>query len=278
MGKRASGAASTPVSGKKTKKLEDDKMAIEASEALTKSPSIVKEILKSFDELFMSPTAQYTSVDAFLTATFKTPDLLTDFVTKFEAQFPPEVGVKYSKDIVPGPKFYRFWQLGWQPECGNAGCVHTEDMKTLVTLMLCNGVKTNGDEMAGVEKLVLCPLQKHWFVDFDTKYITCKIPSYAVPAAGIGQVKGWKRSCAAWFITQRIIELDLSAAVKEALPELYDSLLTAYSIVHTSDTDEGQIFSSREACATLDCTRNLWSELHGTVGHSYIGLHWESAE
>lgn len=216
---------------------------------MKKAAPFVKSLLQDFDTQMQS----HDSVDAFLTHSYGTNDALSEIIAKFEEAFPKDPDATYAKTMASGAKCFRFWMFGWQPACGNAGFVHIEDMKALITLMICNGCKTNADVLPGVEKLVACELRKEWFKDFDSTYNKVVVPKYSIEACSIGQVKGWKRCCAAWYISTSAIRLGLVDEIKQQNVFLHQSLKTAYSIVHTYENTEKQIFANREACTDTQC-------------------------
>jgi hypothetical protein len=233
------GGGATP---KKQKALGNEQLQVEAQDALKKAPPFVKALLHDFDLQMKS----FDSVDDFLSQTYGNLDDLQEVIGKFEAAFPRSPNVEYSKTMDCGAKCFRFWMFGWMPACGNAGFVHVDDMKALVTLMLCNGFKTNADVLPGVEKLVACELRKEWFKDFDQTYITANVGRYSIGACSIGQVKGWKRCCAAWYIATSVIRLGLVDDITKS-DFLFESLKTSYAIVHHYENTEKQIFANREA-------------------------------
>ncbi len=121
-------------------------------------------------------------------------------------------------------------------------------MRVLISLMLVNGVTTDADSMPGEEKLVVVPIQEEQFKDYEKTYVTCSHIKYRVGACQLGQVKGWKRTCCAWWIMHSIIKLELVEEIRKTNHPLYDTLKAAHCIVpEYANNVEKQVFSNREA-------------------------------
>jgi hypothetical protein len=81
----------------------------------------VKDMLALFDTTFCSSDSTFASVDEFLHSEFDCAEKLEAWVGCFEDSFPPDVVSIFAKTVEAGPRVYRWWQLGYRPECGNSG-------------------------------------------------------------------------------------------------------------------------------------------------------------
>ena len=77
-----------------------------------------------------------------LETAYPTPKDKLEFAQAVDSAFKAEEGIKYSKDLTPGPKRLRPWQLNWSIMSGNKGFVQTEYQEALLELVLTQGCLT----------------------------------------------------------------------------------------------------------------------------------------
>ena len=125
---------------------------------------------------------------------------------------------------------------------GEKGVMDNEDAKTLLQLMLANGVKTDTENQQGAEKIVGEP---HHLLD---RPLTTPVLHKALaPVEVIGYTKGWTRMNVAKFIAVELVNMDLVEVCKESNEILYNSLRTIHVIYAEYESDAARVLANRGA-------------------------------
>jgi hypothetical protein len=245
MGKRASGAAAAAAASapaKRGKAKADAGLPGQASAAMAGARPWVHKLLQDLEVQFN----EFESIDEYLEDLCGTNDKLAAMATQMAEAFPPLAGTQYSEACVPGPGIYRVHHFGFRPECGNSGLTPMEDAVALVTLVATQGFKTDPD-VPGGEKIVVAPVEPAMFEDYEA-YPQVQLPGEGIATGSLGQIKGWRRINAAWFVQTAAVRLNLVEELQTD-ERVYNSLRAVHATRPEAQTVEQQIFANRQAPA-----------------------------
>lgn len=250
--------------------------------ALADSPQIMNE--KS-DHTYITKILEYytacigdtsDTVANFLAATYSTDKLKSEFASYIDESFPPEDGISYATDYHVGPVYGRPWMMNWHEMAGNKGLVLKDCQKSLLTLILALGFRSDPDKYVGVEKLYWGPPVPELF-EHPQSYPA--LHADLLPIFQAHSTKGWTRSITLMFALHAIHKLDLLESVR-ANTAIFNSFRTLYIVIADTTSELARMESSYSAtmASTLTRTRpNAFNHLHHVLKKQKLGSTPESA-
>jgi len=241
MGKRASTAVARPVATP-SKKCKDEHLAgltPDAKNTLNELPW-VDLVMSSFDELIVSKG----SMSAWLHSEFPTPEDRLKMAMALEEAFPMIPDVQYINGYSLGLHRLRIWHVNYDVAAGNKGLVQLDQLRNLVLLIICNGMKTD-PLVPGTEVPVICtPNPTFWATP-------PSFPEVAAGLLGVGAVafvKCWTRCIAALGLAWLLVKLDLVETTRTTHPLLHDSLRCLWGNLAAYSSEQAMIDANRGAC------------------------------
>jgi hypothetical protein len=137
----------------------------------------------------------------------------------------------------------RPYMMGMSIEFGNKGLIVLDTFKALCQLVLVKGFLTDGENLAGVEKLMVTTPNPLYFPGGKLPD-QVSIENDIMMSQSVACVKGWTR-CQAWLAAVLIIvECDL---VKKMTPIVLESFATAFGVVKVFDEPSHEMDINRGA-------------------------------
>jgi hypothetical protein len=254
----------------------------DALKALADEPRILNEkvehlyIVKIIDYYMTCIGDTSDTVANFLHTTYSTDKLKSEFASWIDESFPPEDGIAYATDYNVGPVHGRPWMVNWHEMAGNKGLVLKDCQKSLLTLILALGFRSDPDKYVGVEKLYWGPPVPEVF-EHPQSYPV--LHAGLVPTFQAHSTKGWTRSITLLFALHAIQKLDLLDSVRNN-PMIFNTFRTLYIVINDTTSELARMESSYSATMSSALTRsrpNAFNHLHHVLKKQKLGSTPESA-
>ena len=256
-----------PLQGTLDKALKDISLS-PADEGIT---MILGKVIQFYEDMVVSKNS---TVDEYLCELYADAPGKQHFAELIEQLWPHDHDIQYASDYSPGKKQFRPWMMGFHKMQGNKGFVEYDIMKTMISLIVVQGFRSDGEVLPGVEKLLTGPTNP---VFFDKPVEFPPIRKGMLKAFEVGEDQGWTRIQGLLFFAEALLKLDLGDAMKKiCTDDHWKSYSTVYAI-HNSDakTDADRIVTNHQMKMQSVAVRkmpNCFNILHQIEKQNKLGV------